>query len=73
MKKNDLIITEITDYTQEGLGIGRTDEMTVFVKDTVIGDIVEAGITGVKKHYAYARVNRILKELAVSLRRERQS
>ena len=62
MKKNETKIIEITDYTQEGLGVGRADEMAVFVKDTVIGDIVEAGITKVKKTYAFARVCGILKE-----------
>ncbi len=62
MKKNELKTVEITDYTQEGLGVGRADEMTVFVKDTVIGDIVEAGITKVRKNYAFARVEKVIKE-----------
>ena len=62
MEKNERKRVQITDYTQEGLGVGRAEEMAVFVKDTVIGDIVEAGITKVKKTYAYGRVEKILKE-----------
>ena len=62
MKKNDTVQLTITDYTQEGLGIGHAGGMAVFVKDTVIGDRVNALITKVKKTYAFGRLVEILAE-----------
>ena len=60
MNKNEIVITEITDFTREGEGIGRAGGYTLFVKDAVIGDTVRARITRPKKNYAYARVEEIL-------------
>lgn len=60
MKKNDLFITEIRDMSEDGAGIGRTDGYTWFIKDTVIGDRVEAGVMKMKKSYGFARLVRIL-------------
>ena len=62
MQKNDLVELRITDFTQEGLGVGHAGGMAVFVKDTVIGDLVSALIIKVKKTYAYGRVMRILED-----------
>ena len=59
MQKNETVTVHITDYTQEGLGVGRAGNMAVFVKDTVIGDTVLAQITKVMKTYAYGRVKEI--------------
>ncbi|MBF1284222.1 MAG: TRAM domain-containing protein, partial [Oribacterium parvum] len=53
-KKNELIILEITDLTEEGQGVGKKDGLVFFVKDSVMGDVVEARILKVKKNYAYA-------------------
>ncbi|MEE3419766.1 MAG: 23S rRNA (uracil(1939)-C(5))-methyltransferase RlmD [Lachnospiraceae bacterium] len=60
MNKNDMIQTTIDDMTNEGEGIGHVDGFTLFVKDALPGDIVEARITRPKKTYAYARTERIL-------------
>lgn len=60
MKKDDIIQLTITDISAEGAGIGHADGMTLFVKDTVIGDTVEAKIMKMKKTYGYARVMNIL-------------
>ena len=40
----------------DGEGIGKVDGYTVFVKDTVIGDKVQAKIMKAKKNYGYARL-----------------
>ncbi len=65
IKKNDKVCIDITDYTDEGLGIGRakTSEgtFTLFVKDTAIGDRVEAVVTKVCKTYGYARLLSVTK------------
>ena len=59
-KKNELIILEITDLTEEGQGVGKKDGLVFFVKDSVMGDVVEARILKVKKNYAYAKVEKLL-------------
>ena len=59
-KKNELIILEITDLTEEGQGVGKKDGLVFFVKDSVMGDKVEARILKVKKNYAYAKLEKLL-------------
>ena len=49
MKKNDIVRVEITDLGTSGEGIGKVDGYTVFIKDAVIGDVVEAKIMKAKK------------------------
>ena len=60
LQKNDLIMLEITDLTEEGQGVGKKDGLVFFVKDSVMGDRVEARILKVKKNYAYAKVENLL-------------
>ncbi len=60
MKKNDLFTVTIEDMSEDGAGIGRTDGYTWFVKDAVIGDVVEAGVTKMKKNYGFARLAKII-------------
>lgn len=60
LQKNDLIRLEITDLTEEGQGVGKKDSLVFFVKDSVMGDLVEARILKVKKNYAYAKVEKLL-------------
>lgn len=59
-KKNDIVTVTIEDIGAEGEGIGKVDGFTLFVKDAVVGDVVEARITKEKKQYAYARLERLL-------------
>ena len=60
-KKNDLVVLEIADLTEEGQGVGKCDGLVFFVKGSVMGDLVEARILKVKKNYAYAKVEKLLK------------
>jgi len=60
LQKNDLITLEITDLTEEGQGVGKKDGLVFFVKDSVMGDKVEARILKGKKNYAYAKVENLL-------------
>ena len=62
LKKNDEIIVEIEDMSENGEGIGHVNGLTLFVKDALIGDLVRAGITKVKKTYCYARTIEILEK-----------
>ena len=60
MKKNDKLTVRIEDIGVSGEGIGKVDGYTLFVKDAVIGDTVEAVITKPKKNYAYAKMLKVL-------------
>ena len=62
MKKDDLITLKIEDLSNEGLGVGKYDGITFFVKDTVIGDVAEAKVMKMKKTYGYARLMRLIEE-----------
>ena len=59
-QKNELVTVKIEDIGNDGEGIGKVEGYTLFVKDAVIGDVVEARITRPKKNYAYARCEKIL-------------
>ena len=59
-QKNEYVTVSIDDIGSEGEGIGRIDGFTVFVKDAVVGDTVEAKLVKIKKHYAYARLEKVL-------------
>ena len=58
--KNQIVTIKIEDIGTNGEGVGRVDGFTLFVKGAVIGDLVEAKIIKVKKHYGYARIEKIL-------------
>ena len=60
-QKNDIIDVEIEDIGNDGEGIGKADGFTLFVKDAVVGDIVEARIVKIMKNYAYARLEKVIK------------
>lgn len=59
-KKNDEFEIYITDMSDEGSGIGRTDGFTWFVKDAVVGDRVLAAATKLKKSYGFARLVKVI-------------
>ncbi len=42
--------------TEAGQGVGRSNGLAVFVKGAVIGDVVTAELTKVKKNYAFGRL-----------------
>lgn len=58
--KNDICKVTIEDLGMNGEGIGHIDGYTLFVKDALPGDIVEAKVTKPNKKYAYARLNKII-------------
>lgn len=61
MKKNDKLILDITDITNEGMGVGHADGMAVFVPFTAVGDQIEALVVKVKSSYAYGKCINIIK------------
>lgn len=60
MQKNDRITVMIEDIGTNGEGIGKADGYTLFIKDAVIGDVVEAKIMKAKKNYGYAKLMKII-------------
>lgn len=63
-KKNDVFQVQIEDMSDTGEGIGKTDGFTWFVKDAVIGDVVEAKVMKTKKSYGFARLMQVLEPSA---------
>lgn len=59
-QKNDRVTVTIEDVGVDGEGIGKVDGFTLFIKDAVIGDVVEAKIMKAKKNYAYARLEKVI-------------
>lgn len=60
MNKNDIVQVVIEDIGIDGEGIGKVDGYTLFIKDAIIGDKVEAKIMKSKKNYGYARLLNII-------------
>ena len=76
LKKNDLVTVKIEDIGVGGEGIGKVDGYTLFIKDAIIGDVVETKVMKAKKNYGYARLMNVVeaseyrvKELACPLAR----
>ncbi len=60
MQKNEIAVVEIIDIGTNGEGIGKVDGFTLFIKDAIVGDTVEAKVMKAKKAYGYARIVKII-------------
>lgn len=60
MEKNEIITLEITALTSEGFGVGKCNELAVFVPKTAVGDVISCRIVKVLKNYAYGKIERII-------------
>ena len=60
MKKDDRIQVRIEDMSENGEGIGKVDGLALFIKDAIIGDLVDAKVMKMKKSYGYARLMEVL-------------
>ena len=66
IKKNERYTVEITDYTEEGLGVGKVKMadgesfFPLFIKNTAVGDKIVAEVIKVKKTYGYGRIIEVL-------------
>ena len=58
--QGQLIELEITDLTDTGDGVGRYDELVIFVSDTVPGDRILARLVQVKSGYATGKLDTLL-------------
>lgn len=53
---------EIIDIAEEGKGVGRHDELVLFIEKAIPGDVVEVELQRKKKNFAEGRVTSIVKE-----------
>ncbi len=60
LKKNDIYTVEITGYGTGGEGIGRIQDIVVFVPYTVVGDLAEVRIVKTHSAYCYGKVEKLL-------------
>ena len=60
IKKNDVFTVQIEDMSEDGVGIGKLDGYIWFIKDAVIGDVVEAKAMKMKKSYGFARMMKVV-------------
>lgn len=60
IKKNDIYMVDIEDISHTGEGIGKVNGYPLFIKDTVIGDRVEASVMKAKKTYGYAKLRKVI-------------
>ncbi|HZJ76428.1 MAG TPA: TRAM domain-containing protein, partial [Oscillospiraceae bacterium] len=57
----DTVQGEIIDFTHEGKGVLKYNNLIIFVNGGLIGDIVKAEINKVKKNFAMASIIKIIK------------
>ncbi len=60
LKKNDIITTEIIDYSSDGNGVARYENMVIFVPFTAVGDLCEIKILKVLSGYSFGRCEKII-------------
>lgn len=60
MQKNETVKVTIEDIGVNGEGIGKVNGYTLFIKDAIIGDVVEAKVIKAKKNYGYARLMKVI-------------
>ena len=59
-EKNEILELQIEAIGSEGEGIAHVNGYTLFVKDTVVGDRIEAKVVKTGKNFGYARCERII-------------
>ena len=60
MKKNEAFTMTVEDIGVGGEGIGKADGYTLFVKDTIPGDIIKGIVTKAGPKYGYGRLTEII-------------
>ena len=60
IKKNDIITLEITDISSDGNGVGKYENIAVFVPMTAVGDVCRVKILKVLSSYCFGKAEEIL-------------
>lgn len=62
LKKNEIYTSEIIDYTSEGSGICKINNIAVFVPNAAVGDKAEIKILKTAKNYAFGKIEKLISE-----------
>ncbi|HFH8083477.1 TPA: 23S rRNA (uracil(1939)-C(5))-methyltransferase RlmD [Streptococcus agalactiae] len=60
LHKNDIIETEISDISHEGMGIAKVDGFVFFVEDALPGEIIQMRVLKLRKRIGYGKVEEYL-------------
>ncbi len=60
IQTDDIIKLKIDSVSSDSNGVGRYEGMTVFVPNTVRGDVILASVVKVNKTYAFAQIEKII-------------
>lgn len=63
-EKKLLANIEVVDIAEEGKGVGKTDDLVIFIEKAVPGDIVDVELIRKKKNFAEAKITAIKQESA---------
>ncbi len=62
VKKNDYITVKIIDLNKDGVGVAKHNDIVVFVKGAITGDLVKVKIIKAKKNYLIGRLEQIIEQ-----------
>ncbi len=51
----------VTDIAEEGRGVGKADDLVIFIEKAIPGDVADIELLKKKKNFAEARINRLIK------------
>ncbi len=60
LKKNEIYTAEIIDYTTEGSGVCKINDIAVFVPSAAVGDKISVKILKTTKSYAYGKIEEMI-------------
>ncbi|MCW1000559.1 TRAM domain-containing protein, partial [Streptococcus anginosus] len=60
LHKNDIIETEISDISHEGMGIAKVDGFVFFVENALPGEIIKMRVLKLRKRIGYGKVEEYL-------------
>jgi len=61
MKNKSLTAIKIIDYTHDGLGIAKIDNVPIFIKGAMLNEVVNAKVTKINKKFMFGSVTEITK------------
>lgn len=62
MKKNDIYEVEIIDIGNNGEGIGKIDNIVIFIPYAIKGELIKALILKVNKNFAYGKIIEVIRK-----------
>lgn len=67
MLLNELKTVKIINLDHQGRGIGRIEDKIIFIPNTLIGEVIEAKITNIKKNYMEGEISVLLETVPIRL------